>query len=74
MNEKIFSHFIAENIFCIIIYISAEGTQPSWTITEIPGGGEYDKHSLEWKFLGGGGSKKFPPWWGYGSQVEYTCL
>ena len=35
--------------------IFPEGTQPSWKITEIPGdggGGGYEKHPLEWKFLG----------------------
>ena len=41
------------------------GTQSSWIITEITGGGGYDEHPLEWKSLGGGGLKqKCPPWVG----------
>ena len=41
------------------------GTQSSWIITEITGGGGYDEYLLEWKFQGGGGFKqKCPPWVG----------
>ena len=41
--------------------ISFQGSsQPTWKITEIPGGRGYDKHPLEWKFQEGGSSVKTP--------------
>ena len=66
MNKTIYSHFIAEkNVFCIIIYcnsifegkILSRGYPTKLKNYNNSRGWGYDKHPLEWKFKGGGGSK-----------------
>ena len=63
MNDKIFSHFIAEkklNIFCIIILCNKYNifdTNIGYS-TKFQGMGAYmtnNPHSVKWKFQGGGG-------------------
>ena len=66
MNEKFFSHFIAEkklNIFCIIILCNKYNILDTNILsrgysTKFQGMGAYmtsNPHSVKWKFQGGGG-------------------
>ena len=48
------------------------GTQSSWIITEITGGGGYDEYPLEWKFQGGGGFKQKCPSWVGGIDIFWN--
>ena len=57
MNEKVLSHFIAEKIIFALCYNATtsfkqiffpEGTQPSWQIKEIPGGGGKGYEKQKW--------------------------
>ena len=45
-----------------------QGSQPTWKITEIPGGGGMTHPSLEWKFQGGDLMQKCPIFWNYTLQ------
>ena len=57
--------------FLDVLFAFSRRFPPRWKITEIPGGSGYDKHPMEWKPQGGGGTKaKVPSVRGYGYFLE----
>ena len=60
MTKKICFSLYRATTFLTEIFFPG-GTQPKWKINEILEGRGFDKHLLEWKFQGRGGSKTKAP-------------
>ena len=60
MTKKICFSIYRVTTFLAEIFFPG-GTQPKWKINEILEGRGFDKHLLEWKFQGRGGSKTKAP-------------